>query len=81
MRVDFSTYVVSPGVRVVVSIRKGSPLSEAARDYVTSKGLTVQDVVDIRSLSSSAPVSRSGVSYVAAFPLLTRRPGAPACLR
>ena len=48
MRVDFSTPVVSAGVRVIVNVREGSPLSEAARDFVTTTSLTVQDIVEIR---------------------------------
>ncbi|CAE7735955.1 CFAP45 [Symbiodinium sp. KB8] len=48
MRVDFWSLVVPPGVRVIVSIREGSPSSEAARDFVTLHSLAVRDIVDIR---------------------------------
>ncbi|CAE7457098.1 CCDC19 [Symbiodinium sp. CCMP2592] len=48
MRVDFWSVIVPPGVRVIVSIRAGSPSSEAARDFVTLQSLAVQDIVDIR---------------------------------
>ena len=49
MRVDFWSVIVPAGVRVIVSIREGSPSSEAARDFVTLQSLAVQDIVDIRS--------------------------------